>query len=292
MVSLALFGPCFLCFWGFAHADGIIMQQGSSGEDTPRGVVLAADGLPVVCGTVAGWTSSDFPGTTGAGSWDGVVVKYNLDGTQAAIASFATNAEDEVRACVIDSSNNIYVSGFSRGLLPGTFEGGAAPAGIDMFVAKLDSSLNQQWLIQAGSTQGDDKASAIALDSAGNVVVGGSTAATWPEQTRVGSWDSFIIKYEVNNTGGSRQWVIQFGSVGADYLYGLTVDTVSDDIYAAGGTGGEFEGNTHQGGNDMYLIKVRDGKKNPELLGFLPKKGSQNTRIFFQIFLEILNFQP
>eukprot|EP00434_Breviolum_minutum_P040926 symbB.v1.2.036391.t1/scaffold5127.1/size30577/4 len=228
----------------------------SSGEDTPRGVVLAADGLPVVCGTVAGWTSSDFPGTAGAGSWDGVVVKYNLDGTQAAIASFATNAEDEVRACVIDSSNNIYVSGFSRGLLPGTFEGGAAPPGIDMFVAKLDSSLNQQWLIQAGSTQGDDKASAIALDSAGNVVVGGSTAATWPEQTRVGSWDSFIIKYEVNNTGGSRQWVIQFGSVGADYLYGLTVDTVSDDIYAAGGTGGEFEGNTHQGGNDMYLIKV------------------------------------
>jgi len=124
----------------------------------------------------------------------------------------------------------------------------------------------------------------IALDSAGNVVVGGSTAATWPEQTRVGSWDSFIIKYEVNNTGGSRQWVIQFGSVGADYLYGLTVDTVSDDIYAAGGTGGEFEGNTHQGGNDMYLIKVRDGKKNPELLGFLPKKGSQNTRIFFSKF--------
>ena len=185
--------------------------------------------------------SGEFPGMTYLGSYDGVVVKYNLDGTQAAIATFATTSDD---------------TGVTSGVSSGSSAGRS-----DVFFARLDSSLNQQWLIQTG-TSSSEGGYALAIDSAGNVVVGGWTSGTWPEQTNAGSADAYIMKYEVNDTGGTRQWVIQFGSTGNDLLYGLTVDTVgsADDIYATGETKGEFEGNTYQGGNDMYLIKVGDGQ--------------------------------
>ena len=243
MVRLGFFGSCFLSFWGLVNADGIIVQEGSSADDYANAVVLAS-GLPIVAGS----TNGHFPGMTYADGADAVVVKYNIDGTQAAIKTFATSSSEQIFASAIDNSNNVVVAGYTGGDLAG-LEGSW-----DVFVAKLDSNLNQVWLIQTGTTN-VDYAYAVAIDSASRVIVGGYTFGAFAGQTNLGNYDSFIIQY---NSAGTSQWVIQFGSTASDYVYGLAVDTVGsvDDIYGTGSTYGTFEGQSNSGNSDIFLIKV------------------------------------
>ena len=244
MVGLPFFGACFLSFWGLANAGSIIVQEGSSSADYGSGVVLAS-GLPIVSGT----TSGNFPGMTSSGYDDAIVVKYNIDGTQAAIKTFGTSSDERIYARTIDDSNNVYVTGYTDGDLAGS------TGSRDTFVAKLDSSLAQVWLIQPGSTA-SDSGYAVAVDSASRVIVGGYTGGAFTGQTTsLGSDDAFIMQY---SSGGSREWVIQFGSSVSDQLYGLAVDTVGsvDDIYGTGTSGGTFEGQSNSGDFDIFLIKV------------------------------------
>lgn len=227
MVIVALFASCFVRLWCLGSADGI-------------------NGFPVIAGTTWG----NFPGMTLTGSLDTVVVKYNLDGTQAAITTIATTEYDEISASTIDDSANIYLVGRTAGSLNGTNAGG-----LDVVIAKVDSNLNQLWLVQTGTTS-DDYGYAVAIDSSGKVIVGGYSGGTWPDQTQLGSEDAFLMQYD---SDGNRQWVLQFGSASDDKLYGIAVDTVDsiDDIYATGESSGSFEGHTNSGQSDIFLIKVR-----------------------------------
>ena len=230
------------------------MQQGSTNGDYANEIVLA-NGLPVV----AGFTYGDFPGMTltsasGAASDDAIVVKYSLDGTQAAITKLATTFAtdyEEFRGSTIDDSANIFLVGGTTGDLFGR----PAYQGWDVIIEKVDSNLNQVWGVQTGTTA-YDYGWAVALDSSGKVIVGGYSEGTWPGQTQLGSADAFIMQYD---SDGNRQWVIQFGSASDDRLYGIAVDTVDsvDDIYATGTSSGSFEGHTSSGNWDIFLIKVR-----------------------------------
>ena len=245
MVRLGFFGSCFLSFWGLVNADGIIVQEGSGGNynDYANAVVLAS-GLPIV----AGMTYGNFPGMTNSGDWDGIVVKYNVDGTQAAIKTFATSSSDRIYASTIDDSNNVYVTGYTGGDLA------VSQGGDDVLLAKLDSSLTQVWLIQTGTASGD-YAYAVAIDSASRVIVGGETSGAFTGQTNLGAQDAFIMQY---SSDGSREWVLQFGSTTSDAVYGLAVDTVGsvDDIYGTGYSLGSFDGLSNSGLIDIFLIKV------------------------------------
>ena len=244
MVGLTLFGSCFLSFWGFVNADDIIVQEGSSSSDLAYAVVLA-NGLPIIAGS----TSSNFPGMTNSGSDDAIVVKYNIDGTQAAIKTLATSSDESVYGSTIDDSNNVYVTGYTDGDLAGS-EGGR-----DIFVAKFDSSLTQLWLIQTG-TDGSDSGYAVAVDSANRLIVGGTVSGTFTGQTNLGYTDCFIMQY---NSSGGMEWVIQFGGSKTDLFYDLAVNTVGsvDDIYATGYTdSGTFDGQTRSGSSAAFLIKV------------------------------------
>ena len=226
------------------NADGIIVQEGSPDSyNAYANAVVLASGLPIV----AGVTYGNFPGMTNSGDWDGIVVKYNVDGTQAAIKTFATSSNDEIYASTIDDSNNVYVTGYTAGDLA------VSQGSDDVLLAKLDSSLTQVWLIQTGTTS-SEYGYAVAVDSASRVIVGGYTTGTLTYN--LGSADCFIMQY---SSIGSREWVIQFGSSGSDYLNGLAVDTVgsADDIYGTGYSGGTtFEGQSSSGARDIFLIKV------------------------------------
>ena len=250
MVGWAFLGSCFLSFWGFVNADSIIVQEGSSNEDSAGGVVVAS-GLPIVAGSTRG----NFPGMTNSasdGSYDALVVKYNTDGTQAAIKTFgisSVSSSEVIYASTIDDSNNVYVTGYTTGDLAGSSQGSA-----DIIVAKLDSSLTQVWLIQTGTTQ-SDYGYAVAVDSASRVIIGGFTSGAFTDQTNLGPSDCFIMQF--NSTGGM-EWVTQFGSTDNDIFFGLAVDTVGsvDDIYGTGYSSGTFEGQSNSGSNDIFLIKV------------------------------------
>ena len=245
MICWPLFLSCLLGLWRAVTADSVIVQEGGSSPEYGQTIVIAG-GLPVV----SGYGEGAIPGMTNVGSHDAFVVKYNMDGTQAAIKSFGTTEIDQIYSSAIDGSDNVFVSG----LTAGSFNGSDAE-GYDMFIAKLDSGLSQVRVAQTG-TAGNDYARAVATDSSGNLIVGGYTDGTWSGQTAVGLNDAFLMQYD---TSGTRQWVIQFGSTSHDYLYGIAVDMVDsvDDILATGYTSGNFEGNTYSGNTDFFLTKVR-----------------------------------
>jgi hypothetical protein len=164
-------------------------SSGSSGFK-PAAIAVDSSGAAYVTGQMAG---TDFPTTPGAfqpttnGDTTGaaVVAKITPDASALAYATYFGTHFVAPRAITVDASGNAYLAGFATQGLPTANAMQATPAGgADAFVAKLNA---------AGSALGfstylggslDDAAVGIALDSAGNIYVAGSTDSTnFPQQS-------------------------------------------------------------------------------------------------------------
>ena len=157
----------------------------------------------------------------------------------------------------MDSSNNIYVTGWTSGALDGSNAGS-----FDLFVVKYNSSGTRQWTKQLGSSSAD-QSYAIATDSSDNVYVTGSTTDNFTGNTNAGRNDIFVVKY---NSSGDKQWTKQIGTTCQDYGKGIATD-ISGNSYVVGSTevysGCEsgtsipdgLDNETIVGGHDAFLIK-------------------------------------
>ena len=113
-----------------------------------------------------------------------------------------------------------------------------------------DNTTTSPWTKQLG-TSDSDEGRGVTTDSSGNVYVTGYTGGGLDENTNSGSNDIFLVKY---NSSGTIQWTKQLGTSGYDYGQDVTTDS-SDNIYVTGSTGGDLDGNTSSGGNDIFLVK-------------------------------------
>jgi uncharacterized delta-60 repeat protein len=126
-------------------------------------------------------------------------------------------SRDVATAMAIDRSGNVYVTGYSSG----------PPRGVDCFTLKYDASGTQIWTARySGPGNGDDQASAIAVDDSGNVYVTGYSLGLDT------GWDFATIKY---NAAGAEQWVVRFDAPGSDYdqAVGIALDG-SGNAYVTG----------------------------------------------------------
>ena len=98
-------------------------------------------------------------------------------------------------------------------------------------MGKFNSSGVKQW--QVSQTNGEG----IVLDSSGNIYVSEDNVT--------------LTKY---NSSGSKQWSQTLSSSGNDLVEGIAIDS-SDNILITGRTSGGFDGNTHVGNSDVFLIK-------------------------------------
>jgi hypothetical protein len=147
---------------------------------------------------VAGATNStgDFPGTTGGaqassgGDYDAFVAVLNSDLTSLTRATYlGGSGEDGINSIALDSSDNVYVAGFSKSSDFNGVSGGAQASygggGSDAFVAELGADLTT--LTQAtylGGGAGAETAFALALGASGQVYVTGYTySADFPGTT-------------------------------------------------------------------------------------------------------------
>jgi hypothetical protein len=116
-------------------------------------------------------------------------------------------------------------------------------------------SLPVIWMDQVGTT-GDDKATSIVMDSSGNIVVGGQTAAELVSGERAGDVDVFVRKYTPT---GTMLWTHQYGSADEDLGTGVSTDG-NDDVYIAGRTEGDFETEAnhdpYEETQDVFLAKL------------------------------------
>ena len=80
--------------------------------------------------------------------------------------------------------------------------------------------------------------------------VTGRADGTFPGQTRAGSADAFVRKYD---SAGTELWTRQFGTSSFDQGLGVSVD--SSGVYVTGRAGGAFPGQTSAGSADAFVRK-------------------------------------
>jgi len=193
---------------------------GGTGSDFARSVKVDSSGNVYV----VGWTDS-----IGAGSSDFLLAKYNSSGTIQWQRILGGATFDRGHSVAIDSSDNLYVVGFTDSSGAGDF---------DFLLAKYNSSGTIQWQRTLGGT-GDDRGNSVAIDSSDNVYVLGQNTSTG-----AGNDDFLLAKY---NSSGTIQWQRVLGGSGNDRGQSVAIDS-SDNVYVVG-----FEFSTNAG--NLLLAK-------------------------------------
>jgi hypothetical protein len=163
---------------------------------------------------------------------------------------FGTNMEEVSFNITADLSGNVYVAGFTNGIMSVQNYGKS-----DAFVTKLDSSGAIRWTNQFGTTE-DEQISDITTDSMGNIYVTGYTTGLLGTE-KFGVEDVFVAKFD---SSGVTKWKKQFGTNSRDVANGIFIDS-SGDIYIAGETVGLF-GDSICGSTDCFILKLdNEGNK-------------------------------
>jgi len=211
---------------------------GSSGNDFARAVALDQAGNVYV----AGHTTGVLAGTANGGREDAFLAKLDSAGNLLWIRQFGSADGEAANGVGVDAAGNAYVGGS----VIVTIEG--IPIGdTDVFLAKYDSSGNQIWFQQFGSTDSDN-GNAVAVDAAGNSWIAGSMLGDTPG----GEPNAFVAKYD---TAGTRLWLHQFGSDLGEFANGIVVDA-GGNAYVTGTTNGDFGPPPNAGGEDVFVFKI------------------------------------
>jgi hypothetical protein len=152
------------------------------------------------------------------------------------------------KAIAVDSSGNVYVTGYTDKALDGQTLLGT----LDFFITKYNASGTRLWTVEDGASGANAGSAAITVDSSGNVYVAGSTNTAIDGQTLHGGVDLYITKY---NSSGTRQWTVEDGATGALTAgYGIALDSLAN-VYVTGSTTKAIDGQTLLGSQDFFITK-------------------------------------
>ena len=168
-------------------------QLGTSSNDEGKGVSTDSSGNIYVTGN----TNGGLDGNTNSGNLDIILVKYNSSGTKQWTQQLGSSENDFGLGVTVDSSDNIYVTGYTEGGLDGNTNSGER----DIFLVKYNSSGTKQWTQQLG-TSSYDYGRGVTVDSSDNIYVTGYTGGGLDGNTNSGSYDIFLVKY---NSDGVKQ---------------------------------------------------------------------------------------
>jgi len=190
------------------------------GDDEATGIAVDTAGNIYVTGRSQG---------NGTG-FDYATVKYGPNGNELWVSRYNNgNGIDEATAIAIDSTGNVYVTGRSQG--NGT--------GFDYATVQYDTNGSQLWVSRYDKSNGIDEATAIALDSAGNVYVTGRSLGSTT------GFDYCTIKYD---SSGKQVWRARYNNSsvnGADEAAAIAVDAqgnIQGNIYVTGRSQGSGTG--------------------------------------------------
>jgi hypothetical protein len=213
---------------------------GGSGDDFAWGIAVDSAGNASVTGST---TSTDFPtknplqAANGGGTHDAFVAKINPAGSALVYSTYLGGSADDVSyGIAADSVGNAYITGSTNStdfpVTPGAFQ----TVSHEIFVSKISSSgsaLDYSTYLGGNYT---DIAFSIAVDSAGNAYVTGSTGSsdfpTTPGAYRTTCLaqceygEPFVTKF--NSTGSALVYSTYLGGTIFDVAYGIALDSAGD----------------------------------------------------------------
>ena len=259
-----------------AHAqDGDFVWAKSMGQNLDdKGYAITVDSVGNVYTTGYFQGDVDFDpgaGTTilpNAGNNDIFISKMSPAGDLIWARSFGSDVDDEGWGIFVDSSGNVYTTGYYQKTIdfdPGTgIHNLSSKGSSDIFICKLDSNGDFLGAWSMGGTS-DDYGYGIFVDSIGNIYTTGyfrfssdfdpSAGGTF-SITSVGDKDVFISKLD---SSGNFVWATAFGGTSADVGLGIALYS-SGNVYTTGWFKGTVDFGVFNlvsnGIDDVYISKL------------------------------------
>jgi hypothetical protein len=235
---------------------------GGNSSDAANGVATDSSGNVVVTGYQASSTVDYGAGLLpNRGVTDIFLAKYSPTGGYLWAKTIGGTGADSGAATAVDSAGNVFATGNIDGTSGVDFGGGAlfSAGAKDVFLVKYSPVGGHVWSKRFGGT-GYDFGAAVAVDSAGNVVVAGTFDGTIDlgggQLTTAGDRDIFVAKF---SSTGQHIWSKRFGGSSADFVRGIAVSSAGDVLLT-----GHFLATINFGGpsltsagfEDIFLAKL------------------------------------
>ncbi|WP_437649731.1 hypothetical protein [Sorangium sp. So ce362] len=235
-----------------------LQPLGGIGFQAATGVAASATGRIVVAGRFSGALSLGKDRLQSAGGSDVFVASLEADGTPLWSERFGDGFDQQARAVAMDDLGNAIVVGDFAGTLDLGGDPLKSAGDLDVFVASFDALGKHRWSRRFGDAA-LQRARAVAVDGAGNVIVGGEFAGAIDlgGGPRVAGARAavFVAKLDAR---GEHLYSRVIGEEGAT-LGQLLVDGTGD-VLVAGGFRGEAslaEGPvTSAGDDDVFVAKL------------------------------------
>jgi hypothetical protein len=220
---------------------------GGSDQDQANGVRVDSAGNVYLAGYTA---STNFPTasalqTANGGFQDAFITKINAAGTALVYSTYlGGSAQEQARGFTIDSAGNAYVTGFTASTnfpTANAFQASKGATNEDAFLTKLNAAGNALvYSTYLGGGDSTEFGQAVAVDSAGNAYVTGSTFSTdFPTVNPIqaakggGSTDAYLTKF--NAAGSALLYSTYLGGSDNDTGFGVAADS-SGNAYVTGET--------------------------------------------------------
>ena len=217
-------------------------QIGTPKEDKASGIAIDSSKNIYI----SGYTKGKFDNDTYSSLPDIFLSKFNESGTTQWIKNFGTPKDDYSNGIAIDSTGNIYITGYTKG----DFDNDSITTNPDIILLKFDSSGTKLWHKQI-STSSDDRGNGIAIDNLNNIYITGYSKGNLDNITNSGRADAFLMKFDLN---GTKQWTKLVGTSSDDIANSVITDS-SNNIYITGYSNGDIDNNTNFGNSDIFISK-------------------------------------
>ncbi len=162
---------------------------------------------------------------------------------------------DSATDIALDSSGDIYVSGYTFGVIDGNLHLGAdCPGGFcpDAYLTKWDSTGKKKWTRQFGTEYGD-RATTISIDENDGIYVSGTAGKN--RLCEIES-DIFLIK---SDTSGNLEEIKVWGTAGEEKVNSISCS--DGRLIISGFTTGGLDDNKNLGGKDGFVTVTEEAKK-------------------------------
>ncbi|KAK3265386.1 hypothetical protein CYMTET_25928 [Cymbomonas tetramitiformis] len=215
-----------------------VVQGGGSLRDTSSAVVLDEEGAAFVTGYFTDTATFGHFVLTSAGGYDIFTIKVSAGGNISWALRGGGALDDKGFAVAVDAESGVvYTAGEykSETITFGSLVLGAgSSSSSDIFLAKISRNGAWDWVFHGGGRK-TDRASAVATDGFGNVLVAGhmTDTATFGEQVLTSAGESDVLVLKVS-AEGTVLWAAASGGSDSDKGYSLAVDLATSSIFVTG----------------------------------------------------------